>query len=110
MKTLNRMLAAAVLSLPLIAMAQAVKPADQPRSDLEKTQTTDTGQATKYGGPGTDTSGAKAGTPAGTTSGAMSSDKSSMKHKGMKHGSADTTKAGDVPTYPAPAKDGTPTK
>ena len=106
MKTFNRMLAAAVLSLPLIAMAQAVKPADQPRSDLEKTQTTDNGQATKYGGPGTDTGGAKAG----TTGGAMSSDKSSMKHKGMKHGSADTTKAGDVPTYPAPAKDGTPTK
>lgn len=106
MKQLASLVAAVVVALPLAAVAQTspnVKPADQPRTPLEQEQTTKNGQATKYGAPGTDTG-------SGST---MSKDgMAPMKHKAMKDkaGSADTTKPGDVPSYPAPAKDGTPTK
>ncbi len=102
MNTLTKILATTACTLPLIALAQ-VTPSDQPGSELQRKQTTETGQATKYGGPGTSTSGD-----------AMSdTSKTKMKHKGMKSDtskSTNTTPAGDVPTYPAPARDGTPTK
>lgn len=105
MNRLTRLVAAVAVALPLAAIAQTspnVKPADQPRTQLEQEQTTQNGQATKYGGPGTD---------AGATTGKDGS-MAPTKHKGMKHkgDAADTTKPGDVPSYPAPAKDGTPTK
>ncbi len=104
MNRLNRIIAASACAFPLIAFAQtpAVVPADQPRSELERKQTTDTGQATKYGGPGTNTGGSM---------GKADSD-SKMKSKPSKAdtGKGGQTATGDVPTYPAPAKDGTPTK
>ncbi len=105
MNTLNRIIAATVLAAPLIAFAQtpAVVPADQPRSELERKQTTDTGQATKYGGPGTNTGGSMGK----ADSDSKSKSKSMSKTDGAKGGQ---TAPGDVPTYPAPAKDGTPTK
>ena len=56
----SQFLIAAALSFPLVAMAQSsptVKPAEQPRTELEKDQTTKVGEAPKYGGPGTDTGG-----------------------------------------------------
>lgn len=107
MKSLTQLVLAVACATPLLAAAQsatspAVKPADQPRTPLESEQTTQNGQATKYGGPGTDTGGAM--NKSGSTP---------MSHKGMKmdKGTTDTaTKPGDAPTYPAPAKDGTPTK
>ncbi len=95
--------AAFAVALPLAAIAQTspnVKPADQPRTPLEQQQTTQNGQATQYGGPGTD-----AGSSPTTSKGSMAP----MKHKAMKD-KTDSTKPGDVPSYPAPAKDGTPTK
>ncbi|MEO8936042.1 MAG: hypothetical protein ABI277_11755 [Burkholderiaceae bacterium] len=106
MNHLAKLVAAVAVAVPLAAVAQMspnVKPADQPRSQLEQEQTTKNGQAMKYGGPGTD-AGAGPTTPDSATTG--------MKHKGMKHkaGMANTTKPGDAPTYPAPAPDGTPTK
>lgn len=105
MTHLDRLVAAVALALPLAAFAQSpspnIKPADQPRSQLEQEQTTKNGQATQYPGPATES---------GTD--AMSGPKhaNGMKHKAMKSGKASTTKPGDVPTYPAPAPDGTPTK
>ena len=104
MHRLNRIIAAAACAVPLVAFAQspAVVPADQPRSELERKQTTDTGQATKYGGPGT------------STSGSMGKADSDSKMKSKPNSKTDTkggqTAPGDVPTYPAPTKDGTPTK
>lgn len=105
MNRLNRIIAATACAMPLIAFAQtpAVVPADQPRTELERKQTTETGQATKYGGPGTN------------TGGSMGKADGDSKTKAKPMSKTDTTKAGqtapgDVPTYPAPAKDGTPTK
>ncbi len=105
MNELIRRVAAVAVALPLAAIAQTspnVKPADQPRTQLEADQTTKNGQATKYGGPGTD-----AGAGATTDSSAATMKRATTKSKA---GAADATKPGDVPTYPAPAKDGTPTK
>ncbi len=103
MKNLSKIIVAVGCALPLLANAQAVKPADQPRTQLEKEQTQDNGQATKYPGPtATDGSGS-------TTS--KDSGASGMKHKGMKSDKAKAadTPAGSVPTYPAPTPDGRPT-
>ena len=102
MNHVNKIIVAIGCALPLFASAQAVKPADQPRTQLEKEQTQDNGQATKY--PGTTTTD---GTPS-----TMSKDQTSgMKHKGMKMDKpkAADTPAGSVPTYPAPTVDGRPT-
>ena len=107
MNALNKMIVAVGCALPLLASAQTttspnVKPADQPRSQLEKEQTQQNGQATKYPGPASD------------SGGAMSKDDST--HAGMKQGMKDKTKAGTtaapvgaVSSYPAPTRDGTPT-
>ncbi len=105
MKTMSRILAATACAVPLIALAQtpAVVPADQPRSDLERKQTTETGQATKYGGPGTNTGGSMGKTDSDSKTKAKPMSKTDAS-KGAQ------TAPGDVPTYPAPAKDGTPTK
>ena len=107
MNVITKILAITACSLPLVALAQtppAVAPADKPSTDLQRKQTTDTGQATQYGAPGTDTGGSMS-KPGGSMS------KPGMKHDAMK---SDKTKAtppvGDVPTYPAPTPDGKPTK
>ena len=112
MKRINQLFLAAAFALPLMATAQTstgtpssmekapspnVKPPEQPRSKLEADQTTKTGDATKYPGPGTD------------TGGSMSKSTSKTKTRTPRTGT-NTTPAGDVPTYPAPARDGTPTK
>lgn len=109
MKTLTRILAATAIALPLTVFAQSttatpkgITPADQPTSQLEKDATTKNGQAPKYGTPATDTGGAS------TSSGMTKPHKDMAKHEMTKH--KDTTPPGDAPTYPAPAKDGTPTK
>lgn len=108
MNKLNTLLLAAACALPLAAVAQGttpssmdkapspnVKPADAPRSDLEKKQTTETGNAPKYGQDTktTDTTAMDKSTPR----------KSSSMTKSTQ------SKPGDVPTYPAPGKDGAPT-
>ena len=107
MKSLDKLMIAAALALPLVATAQTtapgVTPADQPRTNLEKQQTTENGNAPKYGGPGTD------------TGGSMSKGSRTDAAKTSKKAKSDTAKAnrtapGDAPTYPAPARDGTPTK
>ena len=97
----SKIIVAVGCALPLLASAQAVKPADQPRTQLEKEQTQDNGQATKYPGPST-TDG---------TGSSTSKDSSGMKHKDMKSdkSKAGDTPAGSVPTYPAPTTDGRPT-
>lgn len=99
---LTKILAASACALPLLALAQtpAVVPADQPSSDLQRKQTTDNGQATQYGGPGTSTGGSMSKPDSG---------KKASKSKGDTSKGGQTA-TGDVPTYPAPAKDGTPTK
>ena len=102
MNHLSKIIVAAAFALPMLANAQAVKPADQPRTALEKEQTQDNGQASKYPGP----------TAADGASSSMSKDgMSGMKHKGMKSDKAKAadTPAGSVPTYPAPTPDGRPT-
>ena len=110
MKSLDKLMIAAALALPLLAQAQstapAVTPADQPRTHLEKQQTTENGNAPKYGGAGTDTGGAMSkGTGSSNTDGAKTTKKTkSTMAKSNK------TAPGDTPTYPAPAPDGTPTK
>ena len=99
---LSKIIVAVGCALPLFAGAQAVKPADQPRTQLEKEQTQDNGQATKYPGPSS-TDG---------TSSSMSKDSASAaKQKAMKSDKAKAgdTPAGSVPTYPAPTTDGRPT-
>ena len=104
MNRLNRIIAATACAVPLVALAQspAVVPADQPRSELERRQTTDTGQATKYGGPGTNTG--------GSMGKADSDSKTKAKPASKTDAKGGQTAPGDVPTYPAPTKDGTPTK
>ncbi len=102
MNAITKTLAITACSIPLVALAQTL-PADQPRSDLERKQTTETGQATKYGGPGTD------------TGGSMSKPNNAMTKSTRKSMTKpDTTKGkqptGDVPTYPAPTSDGKSTK
>lgn len=105
MNRLNRIIAATAFATPLIAFAQTppVVPADQPRSDLERKQTTDTGQATKYGGPGTNADGSMGKSDSDSKTKAKPASKTDSSKGGQ-------TAPGDVPTYPAPTKDGTPTK
>jgi hypothetical protein len=113
MKRFTKLIAATVCALPLIAIAQQttstpssmdkapspnVVPAGQPRSNLEKEQTTHTGDASKYGQQST-----------GAIDTSTDTAKPKVKHS-MKSGKTNDTAPGDVPTYPAPAKDGTPTK
>ena len=98
MERFHKLVVAAALVTPLVAIAQSspnIKPADAPRTQLEKEQTTENGQATKYGGPGTD------------TAGKSSMSKSDKKDKPNAKSTSGTT--GDVPTYPAPKPDGTQT-
>jgi|GEM_PF-1479985 len=107
-RALLRSLAATAIALPLAVSAQTttttpasprgVTPSDQPTSQTEKDAQTKTGQSTQYGTQGTDNS--------------TSTDSSRM-HKGTKHDTmkkSGTPAPGDASTYPAPAKDGTPTK
>jgi hypothetical protein len=60
MNHFTKLAAAVICSLPLIASAQTpstnskVTPADAPRSNLEKQQTQDKGDAPKYGQAGSD--------------------------------------------------------
>ena len=110
MQSLTKLVAAVVCAVPLVAAAQTstspnVKAADQPRTQLEQEQTTKNGQATKYGGPGTDTG--TAGGMAGDSTNGMTDKTKKKNHDMSKSGK---TAPGDAPTYPAPAKDGTPTK
>ena len=100
MERFHKLIVAATLALPLLAAAQSspnIKPADAPRTQLEKEQTTENGQATKYGGPGTDTS-----------SDSSKTSKTDRKSK-MTGKSGGSNATGDVPTYPAPKADGTQT-
>lgn len=101
MNAITKILAITACSLPLVALAQTL-PADQPRTELERKQTTETGQATKYGAPGTETGGSMS-KPGQTMGKSMSKDKATTK-------SQTTPATGDVPTYPAPTPDGKPTK
>ncbi len=97
MNRFQQIVSAVALALPLSVFAQAVKGPDQPRSDLEKQQTTQNGQATKYGAPASDATGPAGdpkATPAGTTS-----------KKDKKAGKTDGAAAGSS----APKADGTPT-
>ena len=107
MDTLTKLFAMTACSFPLVALAQTpptVAPAGKPSTELQRTQTTETGQAPNYGGPLTDTGGSMSKSD-------HSMSKSSMKHKGMKSTtSKEAPPVGDVPSYPAPARDGTPTK
>lgn len=107
MNAITKILATTVSSLPLLAFAQTPPPVaapEKPTAGMQRTQQTETGQAPKYGAPAT------------TTGAAMSHaddemSKSGTRHKTMK---SDKTKmappVGDLPKYPAPSRDGTPTK
>ncbi len=105
MNPLNKLVVAVAFALPLVASAQTtpspdIKPADQPRTQLEKDQTTKNGQATKYGAPGTD------------TGGAMSKDHSAKKKrmKADRTSTENTTLPGDLSTYPGPSREPSSTK
>jgi hypothetical protein len=104
-----RSLSATAIALPLAVSAQTttttptspkgLTPADQPTSQTEKDAQTRTGQSSKYGTQG--------------TASATTTTNSTRMHRGMKHDTmkkSGTTEPGDATTYPAPAKDGTPTK
>jgi hypothetical protein len=46
-KTFTKVIAATAFCIPILASAQTVTPPDQPRTNLEKQQTTQSGQATR---------------------------------------------------------------
>ena len=113
-RSLIRSLAATAVALPLAVSAQTttttpmaptsptsptrVTPPDQPTSQTERDAQSRTGQASKYGTPETDNT---------------TTPDSSRMHKGMKHDAtkkSGTPEPGDSSTYPAPSKDGSPTK
>ena len=106
MKRFVSLLALTTLALPLAAVAQTtapigVTPPDQPTSQIEKDATTKTGQSIKYGTQGTDLK---------TTTSTAGKSQRSFKTTNGDAKKSGATEPGDVPTYPAPAKDGTPTK
>ena len=104
MNRLNKLLCTVACALPLVAFGQTstspnVKAPDEPRTQLEKDRTTKNGQASQYGGPGTDA--------ADTTSKDTSK---AMKRKDRKAAKSDVgAPIGSVSSYPAPTRDGTPT-
>ncbi len=99
---LNKIVASLAVALPLLASAQtpAVTPADQPRSNLEKQQTTENGNAPKYGTPSS-----------ATTTSTQDAAAEKGKAKRMKSdGAKAKTTTGDPATDATSTKDATTTK
>ena len=111
MKMTTRFAVAALLSIPLVAGAQTstsgtttsgsgaaggVMPADQPRSNMEKQQTQQNGQALKYGQSGSNDQGASTSSSTGDgTSSGMHKSTTSQKSMGTStNKSPDTSKSG----------------
>lgn len=121
-KTLLVLAAAALplATLPLAASAQTANtPGGSAATGTPLDQTKPMGQSAPTGNSatsptatnpgGTLSRGGAASTP-GTTTGSMSDTTTGKSKMNRSKGKANETATGDVPTYPAPTKDGTPTK
>lgn len=118
MLPIRTLIASAVLTLPLAVAAQTANtpggqaatgtPLDQTKSSPQKS----TPATTSTTPDATNPSGSLSHGMSNSTSGSGSSMSKSKTRNTDQMGKGTTTAApaGDVPTYPAPAKDGTPTK
>ena len=111
MTRIPSLIALTLAALPLLAQAQTANtPGGQAATGtpIDQTRTTPGKNA-----PSTTATSPSANNPTGTLnkgSDAMSTDGGDVKAKTNRKPAKSTAPAGDVPTYPAPAKDGTPTK